>query len=75
MECEASQGYFTEELKAIFRDEKTKNDRMTASISGLVRSSRDDGRMMRYLRDATFARAIFTRFDEIFMRFDTSSMP
>ena len=40
-----------------------KNDRVTAPSSGLVRSSRDNGRIMQNLRDTTFT------------RFDTSLMP
>ena len=51
------------------------NYRMTAPPSGLVRSSRDHGRMKRYLRDVTFTHTISMPFDMIFTHFDTLLMP
>ena len=71
--CEVFQGYLKEKFKAILATKKNKNYCTTAPPSGLVRSSRDYDRMMRYLRDiyTTFTLAIFKRFDTIFMNFGT----
>ena len=55
-----NQGYFTEEFNAIFSDKNT-NYRTPAPPSGLVRSSRDRGRMVRH-----FTLTIFMLFDAIF---------
>ena len=73
----AFQGFFEEVFKAILAMKKHKNYRPTAPPSGLVRSSSDHGRMMRYLRDEAFTRTIFTSFDVTFthFEFDTSLMP
>ena len=61
-------------IQGYFSDKKHKNYGTTAPPSGLVRSLRDYGRAMRYLCDATFPRAIFTRFDTIFTSFYTPLM-
>ena len=62
-----------EEFKAVlYSDKKHKNRGNAAPPSGLVRSARHHGCVMRYLRDATFTRAIFTSLDALFTRFDTS---
>ena len=61
------QSYFTEEFKV--SDKKHKNYHSTAPPSGSVRSSRDRGCMMQYLRGATFTGATFMHFGKICTRF------
>ena len=74
---EVFQGYLADKFKAVLAIKTQKlNYRTPAPPSGLARSSRDHGRdICDICANETFTRAILKRFNDIFMRFQTSLMP